>query len=38
MMVHYASEGQQALAMRVEIRGVIEAFFIKASHQKCFFF
>jgi hypothetical protein len=24
--------------MRVEIRGVIEAFFINASHQECFFY
>jgi hypothetical protein len=38
MMMHYASEGQQALANRVEIRGAIEAFFTSASHQECFFF
>jgi hypothetical protein len=36
-MLHYASEGQQALAIRVEIRGAIEAFFISASHQNSFF-
>jgi hypothetical protein len=37
-MVHYASEGLQALANRMEIRGAIEAFFTSASHQKMFFF